>query len=77
MGLEAQRPTHLGARPTRISFSQQKGFITDRKTTQFHQLSGWLVSDDPAGEEVGCGGPELAWLHVVCGADVVTPGLWL
>ena len=35
--------------------------------TQFHQLSGWLVSDDPAGEEAGCGGPELARLHVVCG----------
>ncbi|XP_064863438.1 brain mitochondrial carrier protein 1-like isoform X3 [Oncorhynchus nerka] len=27
-------------------------------------LSGWLGSDDPAGEEAGCGGPGLAWLHV-------------
>uniref|UniRef100_A0A8C7E1G8 Rhotekin a n=1 Tax=Oncorhynchus kisutch TaxID=8019 RepID=A0A8C7E1G8_ONCKI len=36
-------------------------------TPQFHQLSGWLVSDNPAGEEAGCGGPGLAWLHVVCG----------
>jgi hypothetical protein len=25
-----------------------------------------LVSDDVAGEEAGCGGPGLAWLHVVC-----------
>ena len=32
---------------------------------QFHQLSGWLVSDDPIGEEAGCGGPVLALLHVV------------
>ena len=31
----------------------------------FHQLSGWLVSDDPAGEEVRCGGPGLAWSAVV------------
>ena len=36
---------------------------------QFHQLSGWLVSDDPAGEEAGCGGPGLAWLHVVCSCE--------
>ena len=34
---------------------------------QFHQLSGWLVSDDPAGEEAGCGGPGLAWFHMVYG----------
>ena len=31
---------------------------------QFHQLSKWLVSDDPTGEEARCGGPGLAWLHV-------------
>uniref|UniRef100_A0A8C8JIG1 Golgi-associated PDZ and coiled-coil motif-containing protein n=1 Tax=Oncorhynchus tshawytscha TaxID=74940 RepID=A0A8C8JIG1_ONCTS len=31
-----------------------QGFITDRNTPQFHQLSGWLVSDDPAVEEAGC-----------------------
>ena len=36
---------------------------------QFHQLSGWLVSDDLAGEEAGCGGPGLAWLHVICGCE--------
>ena len=29
------------------------------------QLSEWLVSDNPAGDEAGCGGPGLAWLHVV------------
>ncbi|XP_071011838.1 doublesex- and mab-3-related transcription factor 2b isoform X1 [Oncorhynchus clarkii lewisi] len=34
-----------------------------QQATEF-QLSGWLVSDDPAGEEAGCGGPGLAWLHV-------------
>jgi hypothetical protein len=42
-------------------FSSQKGFITDRNLPKFHQLSGWLVSDDLAGEEPGCGGPGLAW----------------
>ena len=46
--------------------SPHRGFITDRNTPQFHQLSGWLVSYNHVGEEAGCGGPGLAWLHVVC-----------
>ncbi len=33
------------------------------------QLSGWLVSDDFGGEDVGYGGPGLVWLHVVCGCE--------
>jgi hypothetical protein len=33
----------------------------------FHQLSGWLVSNNPAGEEDRCAGPGLEWLHMVCG----------
>ncbi len=33
------------------------------------QLSGWLVSDDLGGENAGCGGPGLVWLHVVCGCE--------
>ncbi len=33
------------------------------------QLSGWLVSDDRRGEDAGCGGPGLVWLHVVCGCE--------
>ncbi len=33
------------------------------------QLSGWLVSDDLVGEDAGCGGPGLVWLHVVCGCE--------
>ena len=66
--LGGHRPTHWGARPSQTEcFSPQKGFITDRNTTQFHQLSGWLVSDDPAGKEARCGGLGLAWLHEVCG----------
>ncbi len=32
-------------------------------------LSGWLVSDDLRGEDAGCGGPGLVWLHVVCGCE--------
>ena len=35
------------------------------------QLSGWLVSDDLGGEDAGCGGPGLVWLHVVCGCEPV------
>ena len=50
VGLGGHRPTHLGARRTHW---------------EFLQLSGWLVSDDPTGEEPGCGGPGLAWLQVV------------
>ena len=52
-----------------MSFFSQKGIITDRNTPQFHPMSRWLVSDDPVGEEAGCGGPGLAWLHVVCGCE--------
>ena len=48
-----------------MSFSPQKGFIKDSNAPQFHQLSGWLVSDDPAGEEAGCGGAGLLWLDVL------------
>ncbi len=33
------------------------------------QLSGWLVSDDLGGEDAGCGGPVLVWLHMVCGCE--------
>ncbi len=33
------------------------------------QLSGWLVSDDLRGEDAGCGGPGLVWLHVVYGCE--------
>ena len=62
-------PLWSQAQPIRISFPPKKGFITDRTTTQFHQLSGWLVSDNPAGEEAGCGGPGLTRLHVVCGCE--------
>jgi hypothetical protein len=29
----------------------------------------WLVSDDPTGEEAGCGGPGLAWLYMVCSCE--------
>jgi hypothetical protein len=37
---------------------------------QFHQLSRWLVSHDPTGEEAGCGGLGLVWLHMVCCCEV-------
>jgi hypothetical protein len=57
------------AKSIRMSLPPQKGFITDRNIPQFHQLSGWLVSNDPTGEEAECGGPGLLWLHVVCGCE--------
>jgi hypothetical protein len=47
----------------------QKGCITDKNTPPFHQLSGWLDSDNPAGEEARCGGPGLVSLHMVCGCE--------
>ncbi len=30
---------------------------------------GGLLSDDLGGEDAGCGGPGLVWLHVVCGCE--------
>ena len=33
------------------------------------RLSAWLVSDNLRGEDAGCGGPRLVWLHVVCGCE--------
>ncbi len=36
---------------------------------QNHDQSGWLVSDDLGGEDAGCGGPGLVWLHMVCGCE--------
>jgi hypothetical protein len=45
----------------------QKFFVC--ANPKFHQLSGWLVSDDPAVEEARFGGPGLAWLHMMCGYE--------
>ena len=36
-----------------------KSTLLQRANPQFHQLFGWLGSDDPAGEEAGCG--PVAW----------------
>ncbi len=33
------------------------------------QLLEWLVSDYLGGEDAGCGGPGLMWLHVVCNCE--------
>ena len=62
-------PLGSQAKLIRIGFSPQKGFITDRNIPQFHQLARWLVSDNPAGKEARCGGPGLAWVHMVCGYE--------
>ncbi len=37
--------------------------------TDLQQLSRWLISEDLGGEDAGCGGPGLVWLHVVCGCE--------
>ncbi len=47
--------------------SMQMSFPETNRLLQ--QLSGWLVSDDLGGEDAGCGGPGLVWLHVVCGCE--------
>ncbi len=52
-------------------------YVTNKETLKsfgyanrlLQQLSGWLVSDDLGGEDTGCGGPGLVWLHVVCGCE--------
>ena len=56
------------AHSLRMSFSPQKGYITDINTPQFRQMSVWLVSNDPAGEAL-CGGRLLAQVHVFCGCE--------
>jgi hypothetical protein len=38
---------------------QMRPFLTICANPLFHKLSGWLVSDDPAAEEAGCGGPSM------------------
>ena len=50
--------------PETVSEFVQKFFGYANRLLQ--QLSGWLVSDDLGGEDAGCGGPGLVWLHVVC-----------
>ncbi len=47
--------------------SVQKTFGYSNRLLQ--QLFGWLVSDNLGGEDSGCGGPGLVWLHVVCGCE--------
>jgi hypothetical protein len=39
--------------------------IDGLKWSRSRVKSGCLVSDDPTGEEAGCGCPGLVWLHVV------------
>ena len=60
-GKVSAHPLGSQAQPVRMSLSPQKIIITDRYTPP--------PSDDPAGEEAGCGSPGLAWLHVVCGCE--------
>jgi hypothetical protein len=60
---EPSPPTGEPGPANQNQFFPTKGFIKRQKYS-FHQLSGWLVSDDLTGKEAGCGGPGLAWLHV-------------
>ena len=67
-----------------MSLSTLNCLITEINIPQFHQLSSWLVSDDPAGEEGTSGGPGLAWLpyysfkgfSLFCRIIVKTSKLW-
>ncbi len=40
-----------------------------QKFSYANQLLKQLVLDDLGGEDAGCGGPGLVWLHVVCGCE--------
>ena len=57
------------AQPIRISFNPTKGLYYKQKCSSVSSAVGWLVSDNPACEEAGCGGPGQAWLQVVCGCE--------
>ena len=69
--MTGNRATHLRARPSQseLVFPHKRALLQTEITPQFHQLPWGLVSDDPAGEEAGCGGPGLAWLQMVCGCE--------
>ena len=47
--------------PIRMSFPHKRALLQTEKRL-LHQLSGWLVSDDPAGEDGD--GPGLMWSAV-------------
>jgi hypothetical protein len=68
-------PTHLGARPTHYRARPRQSefvFTLKRALLQIEMALSTPYpppSDNPAGEEAGCGGPGLAWLNVVCGCE--------
>jgi hypothetical protein len=51
-----------------MSFSLQKGFITDKYSSVSSAVR-VLVSDNPVGEKARCGVPGPVWLHVYCGCE--------
>ena len=63
--------TLVRAMSTQMSFTEMvsDSFCRNSSVAPTHSLSGWLVSDDPTGEEAVCGVLGLAWLHVVCGFE--------
>ena len=63
-----------GHRPSRseLVFPHKRGLL---QTEILLSFIGCLVSDDPTGEEAGCGDPGLAWLHLVWGCEVMTNSL--
>ena len=60
MGLGGHRPTHLGAKP-----SQSELVFPHKRALLQTEIILSTPSDYTAGEEAGCGGPGLTWLHVV------------
>ena len=61
-------PTHWVARLSQSELVFPYKGVYYRKQMLLSYIS-WLVSDDPAGEEAGCGGSGLAWLHLVWGCE--------
>ncbi len=67
----SQVETPMRTTSMQISFPEtvSDSLCRNSKNRLLQQLSGWLVSDDLGGEDAGCGGPGLVWLHMVCGCE--------
>ncbi|XP_071224833.1 probable acyl-CoA dehydrogenase 6 isoform X2 [Salvelinus alpinus] len=71
MGLGEHRLTHWGARPSQSEcVFPHKRALLQTEILLFHQLSEWLVSDNPAGEESDV---EVLGLHGYTWSAVVRP----
>ncbi len=63
--------TTVRSRPRACRYASLRWFLTvvQKFFGYANQLFQQLSSDDLGGEDAGCGGPGLVWLHVVCGCE--------